>query len=324
MPLSFQLSAIVCDRFADKAGSPVAMGVNVFPESLMTPFELPDSDFAAAAQSLDGPFCTAVDAIAAKNGLWIVYTVNESASVCVSSIAKDPGSVSAFDEFAASDAATALGGDANSDGLVAWEGSAAPGIAASPETPSGLASPSNLAVPYNTAVVVDDAGCKRGMYRKTHLFDTDFVKESDKVAAGAELMAPILTPFCSLGVGICYDLRFPELARAAALAGCQVLVYPAAWVDGPRKVAQWRTLLAARAIENEMFVAGLSRCDREFGSARRDYAGHSCVFGPLGEEIATAEGASPELVVADIDVDAIAAARAAMPVLAHRRTDLYS
>ena len=252
------------DEWAHRAKD-AGVDLLVFPESLMTPFELSDDDFAAASQPLGGPFCAAMAAIAAKRGLWMVYTVNER--------------------------------------------------------PDGQ---DLCARPYNTAVVVDDAGARRGVYRKVHLFDTDFVKESDKVAPGEALMSPIETPFCKLSLGICYDVRFPELARAAALAGCQVLVYPAAWVDGPRKVSQWRTLLAARAIENELFVAGLSRCDREFGSAKRDYAGHSCVFGPLGEEIATAEGASPELVVADIDVDAIAAARAAMPVLAHRRTDLYA
>ena len=107
-----------------------------------------------------------------------------------------------------------------------------------------------------------------------------------------------------------------------ALAGCDLIVYPAAWVDGPRKVDQWRTLLAARAIENELYVAGLSRCDRDFGSAHRDYAGHSCVFGPLGEEIASA-GLDEELLVAAIDTDAIDRARAAMPVLDHRRPELY-
>ena len=100
------------------------------------------------------------------------------------------------------------------------------------------------------------------------------------------------------------------------------MVYPAAWVDGARKVDQWRTLLAARAIENEIFVAGLSRCDRGFGIARRNYAGHSCVFGPLGEALALADAAE-QLLVADIDPTAIDAARAAMPVLDHRHPELY-
>lgn len=176
--------------------------------------------------------------------------------------------------------------------------------------------------PFNTAIVVDDAGEKRAVYRKVHLFDTDFVRESDKVGAGSQLLQPVETPFGRIGVAICYDLRFPEQARAAALAGADLMVYPSAWVDGPRKVDQWRTLLRARAIENELFVAGLSRCDRAFGDVRRDYAGHSCVFNPLGDEIAAA-GLEEELLVADIDSAEITQARAAMPVLDHRREDVY-
>ena len=233
----------------------------VFPESLMTPFDSSAEEFAAQAQPIDGPFCTGVDALAAKHALWTVYTANER---------NDAGGQ-----------------------------------------------------PFNTAVFVDDAGNKRAVYCKVHLFDTDFIRESDKVGAGSELLQPVETPFGHIGVGICYDLRFPELARAAAVAGADVLVYPSAWVDGPRKVDQWRTLLAARAIENELFVAGLSRCDRAFGNAvPRDYAGHSCVFGPLGEEVASA-GCGEELLVADIDLKAVAHARAAMPILDHRRPDVY-
>lgn len=239
-----------------------AAGVDVlaFPESLMTPFDASVEEFAEAAQPIDGPFCLGMDAIAAKHGLWIVYTANERRG----------------------------------------EGR-----------------------PFNTAIVVDAAGRKQAVYRKVHLFDTDFVKESDKVAAGGEFMRPVETPFGRIGVAICYDLRFPEQARAAALAGADLLVYPSAWVDGPRKVDQWRTLLAARAIENELFVAGLSRCDRAFGDAKRDYAGHSVVFGPLGEVVAEAAHAAEELLVADIDLTAVARARAAMPVLDHRREDVY-
>lgn len=231
----------------------------VFPESLMTPFDSTADEFASQAQPIDGPFCTGVDAIAAKYGLWMVYTANEL----------------------------------NEQGR-----------------------------PFNTAIVVDPAGTKQAVYRKVHLFDTDFVKESDKIAPGDELAQPVAAPFGTIVVAICYDLRFPEQARAAAIAGADIMLYPAAWVDGPRKVDQWRALLKARAIENEFFVAGLSRCDRAFGAAGRDYAGHSCVFSPLGDELASA-GLDEQLLIADIDPDDIAKARAAMPVLDHRRPDAY-
>ncbi len=238
------------DAWAAKAK---AAGVDllVFPESLMTPFDASADEFARAAEPLSGPFCSGVDALARKHGLWMVYTANEL----------------------------------NENGR-----------------------------PFNTAVVVNDAGEKQAVYRKVHLFDTDFVKESDKVCAGAQYLQPVVTPFGRIGIGICFDLRFPEQARAAALQGADVMLYPAAWVDGPSKVYQWRTLLAARAIENEFFVAGLSRCDRAFGEAKRDYAGHSCVYGPLGEELASAD-LEEQLLVVELNLEDIAKARAAMPVL---------
>lgn len=231
----------------------------VFPESLMTPYESGSAEFAAAAEPLDGPFCTAMCELAREHGLWVLFTANEAAG----------------------------------------EGR-----------------------PFNTAVMVDDEGRQRAVYRKVHLFDTDFTRESDKVQAGEVLPVVVDTPFGKIGMAICYDLRFPELARAAALAGCDVLVYPAAWVDGPMKVDHWETLLRARAIENQIFVAGLSRCDRDFGSAHRDYAGHSCVFDPMGRQLASA-GVEEKLVCAVVDIAHIAAVRAAMPVFDHRRPSLY-
>ena len=66
------------------------------------------------------------------------------------------------------------------------------------------------------------------------------------------MFTPIKTPAGVIGLGICYDLRFPELARYEALSGAQIMLYPAAWVKGEGKFMQWETLLRARAIENEM------------------------------------------------------------------------
>lgn len=225
----------------------------VFPESLMTPFELSVEEFKAAAQPLDGPFARACGDIARERGLWMIFTMNEL-------------------------------------------------------NPAGGA-------PFNTAVVVDDQGVQRALYRKVHLFDVGAYRESDKMSGGDSIFEPFATPFCRLGLGICYDLRFPELARKQALSGCELLVYPAAWVDGPGKVEQWRTLVKARAIENGIFVAGLSRT----GDA---YAGHSLVAGPTGEVLAAADGGE-ELLLCPIDTDAVHAMQQAVPSLAHRRPDLY-
>ena len=225
----------------------------VFPESLMTRYESSEESFAAEAEPLDGLFCTKMNALAARYGLWVVYTVNERNS---------------------------QGGN-----------------------------------PFNTAVLVGSDGLQHGVYRKVHLFDTDFTRESDRMAAGSALFKPVDTPFGRIGLSICYDLRFPEVARFAALHGCQMLINPAAWVDGRLKAEQWRTLLSARAIENEMFVAGLSRVDK-------GYIGQSAVFGPDGVMLA-AGGVREGLVTARIDFSAIEEVRASMPILQHRRPELY-
>ncbi|WP_172135501.1 nitrilase-related carbon-nitrogen hydrolase [Adlercreutzia sp. ZJ473] len=171
-------------------------------------------------------------------------------------------------------------------------------------------------LPYNTAVVVDSAGARRGFYRKAHLFDAGDCRESERMAAGGRLFEPIDTPFCKLGLAICYDLRFPEVMRAAACVGCELFVLPAAWVDGPRKADQWAALLTARAVENEMYVAGLSRADERC-------IGCSRVVDPFGATVAEAPGKAPLLLTADIDLTRVRAAREAVPVFEHRRPSLY-
>lgn len=170
-------------------------------------------------------------------------------------------------------------------------------------------------LPYNTAVITDESGVQQACYRKVHLFDAQGERESKRMAPGNELMAPVHAPFAVLGLGICYDLRFPELARKAALAGAQLMLYPAAWLAGPGKIMQWKTLLAARAIENGMFVAGVGSVD-----ARR--AGHSCVFGPDGSCLVEG-GDDEELVTCTIDLSEIARVRKATPSLEHLRPDCY-
>ncbi|MEE8722801.1 MAG: carbon-nitrogen hydrolase family protein [Eggerthellaceae bacterium] len=169
--------------------------------------------------------------------------------------------------------------------------------------------------PFNTAALVDGDGALRGTYRKTHLFDVDFTRESDRMTPGDVLFSPVEAPFATIGLATCYDLRFPEVARTMALAGATLLLYPASWVAGPGKIEQWRTLLAARAIENELFVAGVSRADDT-------RIGHSCIIGPRGQLLAEG-GPGEELVIASVDPADIETTRAAMPVFQHRRAELY-
>ena len=164
--------------------------------------------------------------------------------------------------------------------------------------------------PYNTLVVVDRDGL-RASYRKIHLYDSFGYKESDRLLAGE--VAPLCVQVGDFSVGLmtCYDLRFPELARRLAEQGAELLVVPAAWVAGPRKVDHWRTLLRARAIENTVYVAAA-------GQSGPRYSGHSMVVGPMGEVLAEAAEADT-VVAAEVGRDVLSRARAQNPSLDNRR-----
>jgi predicted amidohydrolase len=114
----------------------------------------------------------------------------------------------------------------------------------------------------------------------------------------------------------CYDLRFPELSRALVDAGADVLVVPAAWVAGPRKVDHWRTLVRARAIENTVYVVAAAQPGPR-------YSGHSMVVDPLGDVLAEAEE-GPARLHATLTRSALDAARSTNPSLANRRLHLGS
>ena len=115
-----------------------------------------------------------------------------------------------------------------------------------------------------------------------------------------------------LGLMTCYDLRFPELARALVARGAEALVVPAAWVAGPRKVDHWTTLARARAIENTAYVVAV-------GQPGPRYSGHSIVVDPLGEVLAEA-GEKPESLTVDARPGRRSrTARRTNPSLANRR-----
>ena len=162
--------------------------------------------------------------------------------------------------------------------------------------------------PYNTVVV---RGRAQADYRKIHLYDSFGYRESDVLAAGPIEPAVFDLDGTTVGVMTCYDLRFPELARRLVDAGAEVIVVPAAWVAGPRKVEHWTTLLRARAIENTVYVVGV-------GQPAPRYSGHSTVIGPLGDVLV--EGGDDATVLsARLDPAAVAEARRTNPSLANRR-----
>lgn len=169
---------------------------------------------------------------------------------------------------------------------------------------------------YNTSIIVDNKGRILAKYQKTHLFDAFGTQESNRTIPGNHLFTPVDTPFGKLGLGMCYDLRFPELARAAALHDCDLLLYPSAWVKGPMKSTQWHTLLTARAIENSCFTAGCCYCSEK-------YLGESQITDPFGTVIASG-GCTEELVIGQIELEKIKKARDINPWRDHRRDELYT
>ncbi|GBF87953.1 nitrilase cyanide hydratase and apolipo N-acyltransferase family protein [Raphidocelis subcapitata] len=176
---------------------------------------------------------------------------------------------------------------------------------------------------FNTCCVFGPDGQLLAKHRKVHLFDIDIpgkmtFKESLTLSPGGGPTV-VDTPAGRLGVGICYDIRFPELAMVCAKRGAQLIVYPGAFnmVTGP---VHWELLAKARAVDNQLFVATCSPARSPEASYQA--WGHSTVVGPFAEVLATCEH-EPATVFADIDYGQIAERRANMPLTQQRRSDLY-
>ncbi|NQW63398.1 MAG: carbon-nitrogen hydrolase family protein [Deltaproteobacteria bacterium] len=173
---------------------------------------------------------------------------------------------------------------------------------------------------YNTSLLFDAGGSLIGSYRKMHLFDVTvsadtIYRESASVAAGEPEAVVVEFEGWRLGLSICYDLRFPELYRALSAAGAEVLFVPAAFTVRTG-MAHWHLLLRARAVENLAYVVAPAQVGNHFG-ARETY-GHALVVAPWGEVIAEAEGGAG-LIFAELKRERVAAVRAQIPALEHRR-----
>ncbi len=162
--------------------------------------------------------------------------------------------------------------------------------------------------PFNTLVV---RGAAVADYRKIHLYDSFGYRESARLTAGPIGDALVRIAGFTVGLMTCYDLRFPELGRSLVSEGAEVLVVPAAWVAGPRKVDHWRTLLRARAVENTVYVVGAAQ------PAPR-YSGHSMIVDPHGDVLAEA-GEGDEIITGSLDSEVLADARRTNPSLLNRR-----
>ncbi|SAM04088.1 hypothetical protein [Absidia glauca] len=179
---------------------------------------------------------------------------------------------------------------------------------------------------YNTHVVIDQTGTIVSTYRKVHLFDVDIqngprLMESDSTRPGTTL-APILpSPIGSLGLQICYDLRFAELSIHQRRQGAQILTFPSAFTV-KTGMAHWETLLRARAIETQCYVAAAAQVGQH--NAKRTSFGHAMIIDPWGTVLARCpDTSSPSLALANIDLDYLDSIRTDMPVMTHRRNDLY-
>jgi omega-amidase len=140
---------------------------------------------------------------------------------------------------------------------------------------------------YNTAYVVD-RGELLGSYRKLHMFST--MDEHRFLSAGDKMLV-VRTSAGRLGIAICYDLRFPELFRKMALEGAEIICVPAEW-PRPRQ-ENWRILLQARAMENQLFVAAANCCGVQ---GKLDFFGMSLLLSPRGEILAEAGVTDTELI----------------------------
>lgn len=176
---------------------------------------------------------------------------------------------------------------------------------------------------YNTCFVFDENGQMIARHRKIHLFDVDIeggirFKESNNFAAGEDITV-FDTKLGRMGVLICFDMRFPELVRAMAKRGAELVFCPAQFnmTTGPR---HWELTIRARAMDNEIYYVGASAARYE----GFDYEcwGHSTVAGPFGMVEATCDE-KEQILYCDIDLNEVDSVRRQLPTFLHLREDIY-
>lgn len=167
---------------------------------------------------------------------------------------------------------------------------------------------------WNSAPFFAPTGRMMGVYRKIHLFR--LMREDVYLQPG---QSPLILdlPWGKTGMAICYDLRFPELFRRYALEGAQMVIIPAEWPL--ERIDHWRTLLQARAIENQCYIIATNACGETGNTV---FGGHSMVVDPWGKILIEA-GEEPGLFTVEIDLSRVEQIRARIPVFEDRRPELY-
>ncbi|KAF9187628.1 8-oxoguanine glycosylase ogg1 [Haplosporangium sp. Z 11] len=178
---------------------------------------------------------------------------------------------------------------------------------------------------HNTHVLINDQGLIVESYRKIHLFDVDILNgprlmESNSTLAGDRLVPPVMTPVGKIGLGICYDLRFPELALQLRKGGAEILTYPSAFTIKTGQ-AHWEVLLRSRAIETQSYVVAAAQVGQH--SSMRTSYGHAMIVDPWGQVVAECDGQTEGVAVAPIELSVLERIRTEMPVMNHRRYDIF-
>ncbi len=167
---------------------------------------------------------------------------------------------------------------------------------------------------YNTFQLIEPRNSS-STYRKVHLFR--LMKEDQWLSPGSS-QTIAQTPWGPSGLSICYDLRFPELFRNYALAGCNWIMICAEW---PLiRIDHWLTLIKARAIENQCFVIAVNTVG-EFG--KEVFGGSSTIISPWGETLAIGSNQNEELITTPISMDMVPEIRKKIPIFSDRRPDVY-
>jgi predicted amidohydrolase len=189
---------------------------------------------------------------------------------------------------------------------------------------AGVFEPAGGGRVHNTAVAYDASGDLVAAYRKIHLYDALGQQESALVAPGSQ---PTLVRLGGLLTGIltCYDIRFPEHARALAAAGAELIVVPAAWAAGLFKEEHWVTLVRARAIENTIWLAAAGQVPdpAEQAGGAPTGVGRSMLVDPMGT-VRLDLGPGPGIASGDVDPAMTDQVRAVLPSLANRRDDVFA
>jgi predicted amidohydrolase len=169
---------------------------------------------------------------------------------------------------------------------------------------------------FDTALWIDGGGNIAAVYRKLHLYDAFGFKESDKFHPGTGIAEPVSWADARCGVMICYDLRFPEMARMLALGGAEVLFVPSGWVQGDMKLDHWETMNKARALENGCYVVAPDQTGNI-------YIGHSLIVDPFGRIVVDMDD-KEGLEIIELDLGIVTEAREKLPLLKNRRAEVYA